>query len=223
MTYSALLLGSIGVLSETSDVQRRAFNTAFELNEVDWHWDTETYRALLAVPGGKARLEHYAKAQGAEVDIDAIYDAKLDVFEAALEQGVDLRPGIADLIAEAQAQGMKLGFVTATDPRQVAALLRGLETMVDPSVFDFIANRTVAPRPKPAPDIYNAALRTLEVTAETALAIEDTPESAQAALDAGIRTIGYAGAEVGARSFPDGVEVLSSLHVSLLRERAAAA
>ena len=223
MSYSALLLGSIGVLAETSDMQRRAFNTAFEMNEIDWHWDQDTYRALLEVPGGKARLNYYAKAQAVDVDIAAIYEAKLQVFEAALAGGVDLRPGIADLIAEAQTQQMKLGFVTATDPRQVAAILKGLQSAIDPSVFDFIGDRTIAARTKPAPDIYNEALRHLGVTSNAALAIEDTPESAQAAVAAGIRTLAYPGAETDSRSFGSGVEVIDMPHVSLLRGAAVAA
>ncbi|MBY5934158.1 HAD-IA family hydrolase [Tateyamaria omphalii] len=223
MSYSALLLGSIGVLAETSDMQRRAFNTAFEMNEMDWHWDEEAYRALLEVPGGKARLNYYAKAQSVEVDIDAIYEAKLEVFETVLADGVDLRPGIADLIAEAQTQKMKIGFVTATDPRQVAALLKGLQSTVDPSIFDFIGDRTIAARTKPAPDIYNEALRQLDVTAGDALAIEDMPESAQAAVAAGIRTLAYPGEPARNRSFGDAVEVIDFPHASLLRGAAVAA
>ncbi|WP_299046093.1 HAD-IA family hydrolase [uncultured Tateyamaria sp.] len=223
MTYSALLFGSIGVLTETSDLQRRAFNTAFEINELVWHWDTDTYRSLLEVPGGKARIAHYASTQEADVDVDAVYQSKLEAFEAALEDGVKLRPGIADLIAEAQVLQMRLGFVTATDPRQVAAILRGLQSQVDASVFDFIGDRTIAARSKPAPDIYNEALRQLHITADAALAIEDTPESAQAPVAAGIRTLGYPGALSEGRSFGEGVEVVDELHVSLLRDAAAAA
>lgn len=223
MGYSALLFGSIGVLTETSDLQRRAFNTAFEENELVWHWDAETYRALLEVPGGKARLAHYAQTQNADVDVDAIYEAKIAAFEAVLEQGIDLRPGIADLVAEAQAQKIRLGFVTATDPRQVAAVLRGLGRDIDPSAFDFIGDRTIAARAKPAPDIYNEALRQLSVAPDDALAIEDTPESAQSAVAAGIRTIAYPGTAAEGRSFGDGVEVMTSLHVSLLRDTDVAA
>lgn len=223
MSYSALLLGSIGVLAETSDMQRRSFNTAFKENELIWHWDTETYRRLLKVPGGKARLAHYAEQQGVEIDIDAVYQGKLTAFETALSRGVSLRPGIADLIAEAKAQSMKIGFVTATDPRQVAAVLTGLEPDVDPSVFDFIGDSTRAARSKPAPDIYNEALRALAITADAALAIEDTPDSAKAAVAAGIRTLAYLGANATDRDFGPGVTHVDTLHVSFLRDTAVAA
>ncbi|WP_299375689.1 HAD-IA family hydrolase [uncultured Tateyamaria sp.] len=223
MAYSTLLLGSIGVLAETSDLQRRAFNTAFEMNELIWHWDADTYRALLEVPGGKARLAHHAARQGAEVDIDKVYEDKVRAFDAALAMGIDLRPGIADLIAEAQAQNMKIGFVTGTDPRQVAGILRALEGSISPSVFDFIGDSTLAPRAKPAPDIYNEALRSLGVTGEEALAIEDTPESAQAAVAAGIRTLAYPGENAAGRDFGNGVEVVGTPAVTLLRSAAIAA
>ena len=223
MTYSALLLGSIGVLVETSDLQRRAFNTAFEENELIWHWDDATYRALLKVPGGKARLSHFASQQGVDVDVDALYEAKLNAFETVLSNGITLRPGIADLISEAQRLGIKLGFVTSTDPRQVAAVLKGLQSQVDPSVFDFIGDRTIAARTKPAPDIYNEALRQLDVAPDAALAIEDTPESAQAAVSAGIQTLAYPGTFAAGRSFAPQVAVTDTVHVSLLRGRAAAA
>ena len=52
----ALLLGSIGVLAETSELQRRAYNTAFVAHGVDWHWNIATYCRHLATPGGQNRL-----------------------------------------------------------------------------------------------------------------------------------------------------------------------
>ncbi|MEL7100345.1 MAG: HAD-IA family hydrolase [Pseudomonadota bacterium] len=198
MTYSALLLGSIGVLVDTSDMQRRAFNTAFEITGTDWHWDSDTYARLLEIPGGKARLAAYAEQQGHEVDVTAIYEAKVEVFEIGLQsEGLRLRPGIADLIVEARMQGIKLGFVTSTDKRQVAGVLEALRDEVKPSVFDFIGHCGLVPRTKPAPDIYNEALRALDVDAGKALAIEDTPESAAAAIAAGIETWAYPSVAAG--------------------------
>ena len=219
MTHSALLLGAIGVLAETSDLQRRAFNTAFEMNELVWHWDAETYAALLEVPGGRARLAYYAKGQGVHIDIDAVYEAKVAVFEAALADGVELRPGIADVIAAAQAEGMRIGFATSTDPRQVAAILKGVSGQLDTSVFAFIGDNTQMTYPKPAPDIYHAALTHLGIIANDAIAIEDTPESASAAVAAGIRTFAYPGAEAVGRDFGRYVEVLTDPRDAVMRSQ----
>ena len=52
----ALLFGSIGVLAETSELQRQAYNTAFVAHGVDWHWNIATYCRHLATPGGQNRL-----------------------------------------------------------------------------------------------------------------------------------------------------------------------
>lgn len=207
MGTQALLLGAIGVLTDTSDMQRRAFNTAFEDQEVDWNWDADTYAQLLKVPGGKNRIAHYAQRLEHDVDVEAIYNAKVDAFYGALAEGeLKLRPGIDDLIVEARMQGMKVGFVTSTDARQVKGVLSALRDALNPAVFDYIGNVDRVPRGKPAPDIYNDALRELDVDAAAAVAIEDTPESAAAALAAGIPTWGYPSVAEG-RDFGDVIGV----------------
>lgn len=194
MTAQALLLGSIGVLAETSEIQRRAFNTAFEMNELVWHWDRETYGILLEVPGGKARINYFARAQGVDVDIEQIYEDKVAVFDHALRNTrVAPRPGITALIADASHAGLKIGLASSTDPRQVAIILHALRHELDASVFDFIGDRTQVDQVKPHPEIYRLALAALSVKAQDAIALEDTPESAAAAVSAGIRTIAYPG------------------------------
>lgn len=216
MTYKGLFLGAIGVLTETSDLQRRAFNTAFEINEIDWHWDADTYRDLLTVPGGRARLRHYRDLMDAEVDIDAIYKAKVTAFEQATRQGLALRDGIGELMMTAKDAGMKLGFVTGTHPRQVGMILGGLNGQVPPSTFDYVGDSHKVDRAKPAPDIYLDALKTLKLNASDVLAIEDTPESAAAAVAAGIETLGYPGAMAQGRSFGPRVTVVDQLDVAML-------
>ena len=216
MGQHAVLLGAVGVLSEVSDVQRAAFNTSFKQAGLDWDWDAQAYQAMLVIPGGATRIARYAETQGQDVDVDQIYKGKVLAFEAAVAGGIPLRLGVADLIAQAQNAGHKIGFVTGTDPRQVHLMLDGLAQELDASVFDYIGNGTLVAHPKPAPDIYNHALRVLGVAAVDAVAIEDTPESAQAAVAAGIRTIGFPGKAAKGREFGPGVEVVSALGPSLI-------
>ena len=223
MSFSALLLGSIGVIAETSDLQRHAFNAAFEKNGLGWTWDAETYRDLLEVPGGKARIRYYGLARGVEVDIETIYHDKVAAFEALLRDGVDLRPGILDLVRDAQAQGVKVGFVTSTDARQVDMILNAVRPALGRADFDFVGNRAMVEAGKPAPNIYFAALKALGLAAENAIAIEDTPESAQAAIAAGVRVCAYPGAVAKNRVFPVGVTVLDRPAPWLLMRRTAAA
>ena len=51
------------------------------------------------------------------------------------------------------------------------------------------------PRPKPLPDIYHLVFDQLGIHAEECLVIEDSPAGIQAAVKAGIKAIGYIGAD----------------------------
>ena len=44
----AILFGSIGTLVETSEIQRKSYNLAFEKVGVEWYWNTATYCNLLS-------------------------------------------------------------------------------------------------------------------------------------------------------------------------------
>ncbi|MEO0863930.1 MAG: HAD-IA family hydrolase [Pseudomonadota bacterium] len=201
MTATALFLGAIGVLAETSELQRQAFNTAFEDHGVGWHWDRETYLTLLEVPGARARMRYFAMAQGSVVDVEALYQSKVVAFEQALSAGIDLRPGLQQMIETARTRGMKLGLVTTTDPRQVDAVLQSLNGQINRDTFDVVVDRTCVAHGKPAPDAYRYALDRLGVAPGSAVAIEDTPESAAAAVAAGIRTLAYPGVAAEGRDF----------------------
>jgi hypothetical protein len=55
-TVSALLFGSISTVADTSELQRAAFNRAFAEHGLDWTWDRDDYRAMLATSGGRSRI-----------------------------------------------------------------------------------------------------------------------------------------------------------------------
>ena len=80
MTYSALFLGSIGVLAETSDLQRRAFNRAFAKHGVPIGWAPEAYARLLTKSGGLMRIRTALAESGHAADAEAIYADKQAFF-----------------------------------------------------------------------------------------------------------------------------------------------
>jgi len=112
----ALLFGSIGVLAETSHLQRDAFNDAFREAGLDWHWSEADYRAMLSDAGGRDRIARYADERGEQVNADALHARKTALFQARLEQGVPLRPGIEDAMAAARDKSWQIAFVTTTAP-----------------------------------------------------------------------------------------------------------
>ena len=48
MAIKALIFGAIGTVTETSELQRHAFNAAFAAHKLTWHWDSDSYRAMVA-------------------------------------------------------------------------------------------------------------------------------------------------------------------------------
>ena len=110
----ALLLGSRGVLAETSELQRQAYNAAFTAHGVDWHWNIATYCRHLATPGGQNRLRSLGGEALSEEVIGRIHQTKQDMFAARLAGGVAPRAGITSTLAMARAAGMRIGLVTTT-------------------------------------------------------------------------------------------------------------
>lgn len=214
----ALLFGSIGVLAETSDLQRRAFNAAFTEAGLDWSWTMEDYRDLLKSPGGLQRIQEYANARGDDVDAEKIYESKVRHFGTLVTPGtLNPRKGVTSLIAEAKRADIKLGFVTSTGRVQVDLIFQGLLGSVPRGSFDYIGHKGRVENTKPAPDIFLDAIQALDVKSEDALAIEDTPESAKSAVAARIPTMAFPGEAARDREFPPGMTVLSELDVCILK------
>lgn len=65
----AILLGSIGVITETSELQRQSYNEAFRHHGLDWYWSIANYCELLKKPGGLKRLVTFG---GLSVDMNII-------------------------------------------------------------------------------------------------------------------------------------------------------
>jgi HAD superfamily hydrolase (TIGR01509 family) len=97
--------------------------------------------------------------------------------------------GFTELVAWTEAHNLKRALVTNA-PRLNAEFM--LDVLGITAVFDqiILADDCVAGKPDPAP--YQVALNKLQITAETAIALEDSPSGIRAAVGAGIRTIGIA-------------------------------
>ncbi|RVT83936.1 HAD family hydrolase [Rhodobacteraceae bacterium CCMM004] len=219
MPIKAVLLGSIGVLAETSELQREAFNRAFAEAGLDWVWSPEDYRTLLERPGGRDRIAREAERAEIQVDAAALHRRKSELFqERMMEVGLTLRPGVAEVIEAAGRQRTLLGLVTTTDRANVSRMLEALTHPVTAEDFAFIGSRDMVARGKPDPEIYARALHLLDLAPTDAVAVEDTPESAASALAAGIPTLAYPGHYHRGRAFPPGaqrIEVLSAAAVGL--------
>ena len=200
----ALIFDVDGTLAETEEWHREAFNAAFAAAGLGWEWDQALYARLLAVTGGKERIAHFQEVADiaprlSAADIASLHAEKTTRYAARVAGGgLQLRPGVARVLSEAHAAGLRLAIATTTSRANVDALLAACAPLPD---FEVIAAGDEVSRKKPAPDIYDAALARLGLPADACLAIEDTENGLRSAAGAGLRCVMTMSAYGGAGPF----------------------
>jgi HAD superfamily hydrolase (TIGR01509 family) len=190
----ALIFDVDGTLAETEEAHRRAFNETFAAFGLDWDWTPDLYRALLKTTGGKERMRAYARDHRGldpeRLPIAEIHAQKSEIYgEMVLTGRIPLRPGIPALLADAQAQGVRLAVATTTNLPNVEALIRGTLGCAASDVFEVIAAGDMVAAKKPAPDVYTLALEGLGLEAAACLAFEDSRNGLVSALGADLRCV----------------------------------
>jgi HAD superfamily hydrolase (TIGR01509 family) len=195
----ALIFDVDGTLADTErDGHRVAFNQAFADAALDWDWTPSLYGRLLEVSGGKERIRHYLDLHepgfrppgGLDEFISGLHEVKTRHYLELLRQGrIPLRPGVERLLEEARARGLTLAIATTTTPANVVYLIEANLGREAIEYFSVIAAGDVVPQKKPAPDIFEYALRHLGLPAAACVAIEDSDNGLNASLGAGIRTL----------------------------------
>lgn len=190
----AIFFGSIGSVVETSEIQRGAFNSAFEAFGLDWHWDQQTYRGFLGASGGRKRIADYARARGFDVDAAAIHKLKTEIFHERLwNDGCQFRDGVVDVLNLAAERSMATGFISGTEKQTVDLIATALRTKIRGDL-DIVTSRAGDYPAKPSPAIYDHAIAALKLDPSCVIAIEDNQSGVDAALAAGLATVAFPGA-----------------------------
>ena len=164
----ALIFDCDGVLVDTErDGHRVAFNRAFATAGIDAEWNVELYGKLLKIAGGKERMTHYFNEVGwpdgktADALIPELHKRKTAVFTDLIAKGsLPLRPGVARIVDEAHAAGIRLGVCTTSDPKAIDGVLDlfGAERK---KWFEIVLAGDIVKKKKPDPEIYNLAKQKL--------------------------------------------------------------
>ena len=207
LKLKAVIFGAIGVIAETSDLQRQAFNLAFAELRLNWTWDASTYRKLLTINGGQARLRHYRDADLSRSGVSdemiaALHDRKTHHYSMLTLSGMlEPRPGVVFLMDACKAAAVPVALCTSTSIENVNSIRAALGDKLDFSAFASIMTIDKAGRVKPEPDAYLHCLSELGLAANEVVAIEDTPVSMASALAAHIRVISTPGAMTADQDF----------------------
>jgi HAD superfamily hydrolase (TIGR01509 family) len=198
MILDALIFDVDGTLADTEEAHRRAFNRAFRVHGLDWHWSAELYAELLGVTGGQERINHYIerlpmlseRRAALKRQTPDIHGTKTRNYAELVALGaVAPRAGIRRLLIEARTAGVRLAIASTTTRANVESLLTAVFGGTTLRWFDVIATGNVVKRKKPAPDIYDLALSQLGIDASQAIAFEDSAIGVQAAKAAGLFTV----------------------------------
>ena len=127
-------------------------------------------------------IDYLEEQLGRGVDREAVFTTRRHRHAELLQENI-LLPGVLDYIAAAKRLGLRLG-VASSSPRQwVSGHLSRFE-IVEP--FSCIICADDVPRTKPDPALYQTALAALDVGAQEAIALEDSPNGILAAKRAGL-------------------------------------
>jgi HAD superfamily hydrolase (TIGR01509 family) len=198
MSIKALIFDVDGTIADTEETHRQAFNAAFLEHELRWDWSRREYAELLRTSGGKERLAVYidslalpaqekARLKGT---VQFIHGSKTRIYGELIADGrAPLRPGVARLIGEARAAGLRLGIASTTSSGNVSALLGAQFGAQAWNWFEALACGDVVSHKKPAPDIYVRVLGMLRLPAQACVAFEDSVNGLKSAKAAGLYTV----------------------------------
>lgn len=193
----AIIFDMDGTLADTEEIHRLAFNAAFTEFGCGWQWSPAEYHELLAVSGGRERIEGFLARRGNGADADerrrlaaAIHARKSQIYVELLSSaGMRLRPGVQRLLDAAAKADLPLGIATSSSRRNLDTLLATTLGRAGSARFRAIVTCDIVEEKKPSPAVYRRALAELGADGSHCVAIEDTRNGNLAALAAGLSTV----------------------------------
>jgi beta-phosphoglucomutase-like phosphatase (HAD superfamily) len=187
-----IILGVDGVLAETHEMRRNAFNRAFADGCIEWRWGRVLYAELLKMRGGADMLDDFIDSQFPYWErtddlkklVMAINRRQKSITRQMLDSGsVTLRPGVLDFMHFAARSGVRLAIATEESEAEVAALLHANLGGEAGRLFDVVAAGDAAGNAQSA---HDRVLDALATNASACLAVESSLAGVRSAAKARI-------------------------------------
>ena len=212
MPIRALLFDFDGLIVDTETPSYASWQAVYR--EHGQELPLDRWAAIIGTIGGFEPLDYLEELHG-PIDRDAVTTRRRE-HELELLEIEELRPGILDYLEEAERRGLKTAIVSSSSRQWVDRHLARLERAEH---FDEIVTADHDPeRSKPRPTLYLEALDRLGVSADEAIAFEDSPNGVEAAKAAGIYTVAVPNSVTIALGLENADLLLESLAELSLRE-----
>jgi len=129
--------------------------------------------------------DHLAALVGEGFDREAAR-ARRDARKTELIAALDVMVGVREYVGDAKRLGLRLAVASSSSR---AWVLGHLERLGIGAAWDAVRTREDVARTKPAPDLYLAAVKALDVAPHEAVAFEDSANGIAAAKAAGLRCV----------------------------------
>ena len=168
-----------GTLMDTNYLHTEAWARAFE------RAGHRVPRVRLHKEVGKGAGLLIREFVGDEETVEKIQDLHSEFYGELQEYGHPL-PGAKELISSLKERGYEVWLVTSAKDEELEHHMQELEA--EDSV-DGVVNSSAVENAKPAPDIFEEALRRAGATADETVTVGDAVWDVEAAREAGIRTV----------------------------------
>ncbi len=187
--YRALLFDLDGTIAETDSLHLPTWADVLEPYGV--RVDEEFYRESIS-GRNTSEIVRDLLPELSDEENRSVGEAKEARFRERATK-LEPLPGLIDFVTWGRERGMSIVLVTNAPEENVQAVLLALELR---DSFDAVvlADEVEAVKPDPAP--YRAALEKLGVSAEEALAFEDSVSGISSSVAAGIPTVGITSSQV---------------------------
>ena len=187
MTFNnspAFIFDLDGTLIDTEKLYRKYWPMALR----DYGYELSDERALmlrsLGRPFAPAKFKEW---YGEDFDYNLVRQRRKEYVEGHIAKyGVELRPGVREILTFLRDKKITVAIATATDLERTK---KYLEMTGISEFFTDIICATMVKCGKPAPDIYKYACEKLNKKPSECFAVEDAPNGVKSAYDAGLKVI----------------------------------